>query len=186
MMLTDQATRPWGRSGTQLSSAPVGLLASLEVVGGTRAPDGCVHCGPFWTGTGIDESMGEALKVTVIATGFDELAEESAPEVSQEIRRPPERTARDTMVSSLGRPVSTLRQPTQRGAQVAAAVRRTPDSFWRSMSTESASWTASVARWTITAREDWQRVFVESLRKEHGRKAESLHGGAGSYCLRHE
>ena len=72
--------------------------------------------------------MGEALKVTVIATGFDELAEESAPEASQEIRRPPERTARDTMVSSLGRPVSTLRQPTQRGAEVAAAIRRTAQS----------------------------------------------------------
>ena len=74
-------------------------------------------------GASIDESMGEALKVTVIATGFEELAEESVPEISHEIRR--ERPARDTMPSSLGRPVSTLRQPTQRGAEVAAAIRRT-------------------------------------------------------------
>jgi hypothetical protein len=93
-MLTDQATRPWGRSGAQLSSAPVGLLASREVVGGTRAP----------------------LKVTVIATGFEELAEESVPEVSQEIWRPAARAARDTMPSSMRRPMSTLRQPTQRRA----------------------------------------------------------------------
>jgi cell division protein FtsZ len=76
-------------------------------------------------GASIDESIGEALKVTVIATGFEELAEESVPEVSQEIRRASERGARDTMVSSLGRPVSTLRQPAQRGAEVAAAIRRT-------------------------------------------------------------
>jgi cell division protein FtsZ len=76
-------------------------------------------------GASIEESMGDALKVTVIATGFDELAEESVPEISQEIRRPAERTARDTMPSSLARPMSTLRQPTQRGAEVAAAIRRT-------------------------------------------------------------
>jgi cell division protein FtsZ len=77
-------------------------------------------------GASIDESMGEALKVTVIATGFEELAEESVPEVSREIRRAPERPVRDTMVSSMGRPVSSLRQPTQRsGAEVAAAIRRT-------------------------------------------------------------
>ena len=77
-------------------------------------------------GASIDETMGDALKVTVIATGFEEVAEESVPEVSREIRRAPERPARDTMVSSLGRPVSSLRQPTQRsGAEVAAAIRRT-------------------------------------------------------------
>jgi hypothetical protein len=75
--------------------------------------------------------------VTVIATGFEELAEESVPEASHEIRRAAERPARDTMVSSLGRPVSTIRQPTQRGAEVAAAIRRS--------ASQSASFQASGA-----------------------------------------
>src|SRR6188508_847870 len=44
-------------------------------------------------GASIDESMGEALKVTVIATGFNSVQEEIPVEVARDTRRPIERPA---------------------------------------------------------------------------------------------
>jgi cell division protein FtsZ len=56
-------------------------------------------------GASIDEGMADAVKVTVIATGFDRAEEEIPVEVVRETRRAPERPApRETLAPSTARP----------------------------------------------------------------------------------
>jgi cell division protein FtsZ len=69
-------------------------------------------------GASIEETMGEALKVTVIATGFEQAAEEAAPEVPREVRRAPERGLRDSVVSPATRPAMAQRPGPRADAQV--------------------------------------------------------------------
>jgi cell division protein FtsZ len=48
-------------------------------------------------GASIDETMGEAIKVTVIATGFDKIEEEIPVEITREAVRPAPATRRDAL-----------------------------------------------------------------------------------------
>ncbi|MBN2195433.1 MAG: cell division protein FtsZ [Polyangiaceae bacterium] len=79
-------------------------------------------------GATIDENMSEAIKVTVIATGFAEVEAVAPVETVSEARRVPERSAIREAVPAprvAARPAATLREPvpvlTQRRSAVAAA-----------------------------------------------------------------
>jgi cell division protein FtsZ len=79
-------------------------------------------------GATIDETMSDAIKVTVIATGFTEVDVVAPSEVAAEVRRPTERaTVRESAPAprSTSRPAVSLREPipvpTQRRSAVAAA-----------------------------------------------------------------
>jgi cell division protein FtsZ len=80
-------------------------------------------------GASIDEGMADALKVTVIATGFDAMEEQIPVEIAAETRRPAERAAPPSrQMQREPMPAYSTRRPAAAAASLQASSPREPQS----------------------------------------------------------